>query len=106
MMIKKESLGPVDRLRTAACNENKSDPIKTKRFLSTLERFCLRSPILVGRLWLKINGGNQLLLFFFDMLVKLMRKAKEFYYSESDYQSSMPNFISSKFMEIKTFDLF
>lgn len=56
---KKESLGPVDRLRTAACNENKSDQIETERFLSTLECSCLRTSILEGRQWLKINGGNQ-----------------------------------------------
>lgn len=52
----KESVGPVDRLRTAACNENKSVPIETERFLSTLERSRLLSPRLVNRLWLKIEG--------------------------------------------------
>lgn len=53
---KKESVGPVDRLRTAACSEKKSVPIETERFLSTLERSRLLSPRLVNRLWLKIEG--------------------------------------------------
>lgn len=81
----------MDRLRTAACTENMSGPIETERFLSTLERSCF------GSILLKIKERNQLLLFSFDMLVKLIRNSFfiflfllffiKFYHSDSGYLS-------------------